>query len=890
MALPPGTHVGPYVIAAQIGAGGMGEVYRARDTKLKREVAVKILPSSLAADPDRLARFQREAEVLASLNHPNIAHIYGLEDAPSTGSGQAAIKALVMELVEGPTLADRIAQGAIPLDEALPIAKQIAEALEAAHEQGIVHRDLKPANVKVRSDGTVKVLDFGLAKALGPAEAGHYARGGAGADRSVRLQPDLTAAPTITGPAMMTGAGIILGTAAYMAPEQARGRSVDKRADIWAFGVVLYELLTGERLFKGDDLTETLASVVKDQPDVSKAPARVQRLLKKCLEKDPRKRLRDIGDAWELLEGETPRAAASTGARWGRALPWALAGALAVTSLALLVVPRGDAPPARAATRMELNLPAGVELFALTGNTVAVSPDGTRVAFVGVLGGVRQVYVRLFDGFEAVPLRGTDNAGVCFFSSDGRSVGFITADFVLRKVSLADGLVATVVTDAGIEGAAWGPDDRIVFVRAGTLWQVSASGSAPKPLMTPDAGPQGRVHAWPAFLPGADAVLFAAVDGRSGDARIEAVVLATGERRVLVERGTFPRYVPSGHLIFYRDGELLAAPFDVARLQVTGSPTRVIDDVPQTGVGTPLADVSGTGTLVYAPTTATSRLVWVSRQGAEQPMIDTLRSYANPRLASNGSRVLVQVGDLWIQDLARATFTRLTSGERIGDGAFPVWTPNGRVVFRTATGLRTLAVDGSGPPEVIAGTTSSDYPGSVSSDGERLIFVRISADSSGDIYIASLRGDPKISPVLKTSAYEGSARLSPDGRWLAYSSNESGQMEVYLRPFSGPDRKWQVSTQGGTQPVWNPNGRELFYRSGSRMMVVALSAGAEPTLSPPRLLFEQRYAFGSGITIANYDVSPDGQRFVMVKEDSSSSRLNVVLNWFDELTRLVTTR
>jgi serine/threonine-protein kinase len=868
-----------------LGAGGMGEVYRARDPRLQRDVAIKVLPSSLTSDPDRLARFEREAQVLASLNHPNIAAIHHLEHAGD-------VPAIIMELVEGETLADRIARGPIPLEEALPIAKQIADALEAAHEQGIIHRDLKPANVKVRDDRTVKVLDFGLAKAVAVASTANR---------------DASLSPTLASPALMTGVGVLLGTAAYMSPEQARGKVADKRSDIWAFGCVLYEMLTGTRPFQGEDVTDALAAILRGEADwaalPSSTPATIRKLLQRCLQKDPRQRLADIRDARFDIEDAlaqpsitaAPVAEARSIERWKRVLPWALVTIMVVISLLLLVGPRRELSSDPAVARADLNLPPGVELFTLGGSTIAVSPDGRRVAFIGVAGGARQLYVRSLDGFEAVPLRGSDNASICFFSFDGRSIAFITADGVLRSLSLADGLVVSL-TRADFYRGSWGSDDRIVFVRDGALWQIPASGAAPRQLLSLDAPRHETLQASPLVLPGANAVLFTSMTGTNADSvRIEALMLATGERRVIVQRGAYPFYLPSGHLLFYRDSELLGAAFDIAELQVTGSPKRVIENLPQGGLSpAPLADVSAAGTFVYASTAATSRLVWVSRQGTEQSLLDALRPYANPRLASDGNRVLVQAGDLWVQDLSRATFTRLTSGEVIpSGGGFPVWTPDGRrIVFRTVTGLRWLAVDGSGRGDAIAGTSPSDYPGSITPDGEQLLFVRLSPESSGDLYVASLRGDPQIRPILKTPTYEGSAKLSPDGRWIAYSSNESGQMEVYVRPFPGLERRWQVSTQGGTQPVWNSNGKELFYRSVNKMMVVVVEASAAPDLklSQPRPLFEQQYAFGSGITIPNYDVSPDGQRFVMIKDESSASRLNLVLNWSEELKRLVPTK
>jgi serine/threonine-protein kinase len=433
-------------------------------------------------------------------------------------------------------------------------------------------------------------------------------------------------------------------------------------------------------------------------------------------------------------------------------------------------------------------------------------------------------------------------------------------------------------------GAAWGADDRIMFVRAGALWQVPRAGGTAAPLTMLGGEHRDTLHAWPVVLPDGKTILFAAASGDQW--RIDSLVLATGERRTVVEHGTLPLYAASGHLVFFRESELLAAPFDAARLQLTGPAVQALDSLPASVPGVPVVDVSSSGTVVYAPTTAVSRLVWVSREGAEQPLNETLRSYTNPRLAPDGNRVVVQAGDLWIQDLARTTFTRLTARDAVTNG-FPVWAPDGRrVMYRTPNGLRVQETDGSGQGDVIAGTSEFDYPGSLSADGETLVFLRSSQETSFDIYTLPLRDPAKARPLLKTAAYEGGVRLSPDGRWVIYISNESGQNEVYLRPFPGPERRWPISTQGGTQAIWNPNGKEIFYRNGDKMMVVEISTTPDVALSPPRLLFEQRYAFGAGITIANYDVSRDGQRFVMVKDESSAGRLHVVLNWFSHLTRI----
>jgi eukaryotic-like serine/threonine-protein kinase len=886
VALTPGTRLGPYEVIAPIGEGGMGQVYRARDTKLNRDVALKVLPDSFANDPDRLARFQREAQVLASLNHPNIAHIHGLEDS-------GGVRALVMELVEGEDLAQRLTRGAIPVDEALPIARQIAEALEAAHEQGIIHRDLKPANIKVRPDGTVKVLDFGLAKALDP----------------LASLPDMSQSPTITTPAM-TRAGMILGTAAYMSPEQAKGRAVDKRSDLWAFGCVLFEMLTGHRTFGGENVSDTLAHVLMKDPDWTAlppdTPAPILRLLRRCLEKDRKRRLADIADARAEIDDASaepatigPPAAMGRRARSAAAVAVILVAMLVGVALTILVERvRTPEQSSRAGSvmRLDLNLPPGVELYTGAAQTAAVSPDGTRVAFIGVRGGVRQIFVRRLDHFEATPLSGTETSNACFFSPDGRSLGFeVASGGGLKKVSIADGLVVPLASDVDFTtGGAWGPDDRITFARTGGLWQIPAAGGAATQVTHLNKGTAELSHQWPTVVADGKVILFTVVTGSGrGAAHIEALTLATGQRQIVVDPGTFSLYAPSGHLIFYRDDAMLAAAFDVNRGVVTGPPIRVLDGLVLDNTGAPLAALSTTGALVY-PTggQATSQMIWVSRQGLEQPMSDTPRPYTNPRLAPDGKRVVVTaLGDLWIQDTARPTFTRLTSNETAGN-SYAVWTPDGnRVVFRTRTGLHWIDADGSGRLHAIPGTSVVDYPNSVSPDGATLAFIRITEGMSADIYVLSLQGEPHPHAILQGPAYEGGPQFSPDGRWLAYASDESGQFQVYVRPFAGPDRRWPVSTQGGTQPRWNRKGKELFYRNGNKMMVVdVVSTGPELVLSSPRLIFEQRYAFAGSVTTPNYDVSPDGQQFVMVKDESGSGRLSVVLNWSEELKRLVPTK
>jgi serine/threonine-protein kinase len=850
----------------------MGEVYRARDTRLKRDVAIKVLPAAFARDPERIARLQREAEMLATLNHPNIAAVYGFEETP-------AASGIVLELVEGPTLRDEIARGAIPLDDSMTIAKQIADALDAAHEKGVIHRDLKPANIKVTPGGKVKVLDFGLAKL-------------ADVDR-VASSSSLSMSPTMAIEA--TSAGLILGTAGYMSPEQARGKPVDRRSDIWSFGCVLFEMLTGRPAFEtGETVSDAVAAILTREPDWNALPAHVpepiRRLLRRCLEKDPDRRLHHIADARiEIADGASAPAAPAHRVRpaalWIRALPWAVATlALGIATYALWSGNRSVVDDTAPVRRLELTLPPGIELF--TGSrTVAVAPDGGRIAFVGVLAGTREVYVRAMDQYEAAPLRGSTGATACFFSPDGRSIGFATTAGVMKTVSLADGLVTSVGENVSfLYGMAWGTDGQIVFVRGGTLWQVPASGGMPTQLTKLEGPRADSIHASPMFLPGGKTLLFAALSGQEW--RIESLVLATGERRTIVDRGAWPLYVASGHLVFYRDGELVAAPFDPDRLQVTGSATQALEKVPAQVQGMPSIDVSPGGTFIYAPTSAVSRMVTVSRQGLEQPMTDVPRNYANPRISPDGRRVVVQAGDLWIQDMARSTFTRLASRDVLIN-AFPSWLPDSRrVAYRSPGGLRIQDAEGSGPPQSLPGTSDLDYPAAIANDGDTLVVMRGTQETSFDLYSLSLKDPAQIKTVLKTPAYEGGARLSPDGRWLTYVSDESGQNEIYLRPFPGPDRRWTISTQGGTQPAWNPNGKEIFYRNADKMMAVDVATVPEVKLSAPRTLFEKEFAFGRGITIANYDVMPDGDHFVMVKDEPGAARLHVVLNWQSELTRL----
>jgi eukaryotic-like serine/threonine-protein kinase len=920
MPLLDGTRLGPYDILAPLGAGGMGEVYRATDTRLKRQVAVKILPAALAADPDRLARFQREAEVLASLNHPHIAAIYGLENA-------GGVNALVMELVEGPTLADRIRQGPVPIDEALAIARQIAEALEAAHEQGIIHRDLKPANIKVREDGTVKVLDFGLAKFMEP-----------GVVREGR--EDLSQSPTLTSPAAMTGMGVILGTATYMSPEQARGRAVDKRTDVWAFGAVLYEMLTGARAFDGDDITEVIAAVVKTTPNWTALPADVPppvvTLIQRCLEKDRKARIGDIAVARFLLADyatltasptATAHVARTASPGWRRTLPWAVA-LLLVGTLTGWLLPRrpAGAPPL---THLQMDVAPAEQLIGSIGSVrpartaMALSPDGRLVVFTGTRGTVTQLYVRGMDHAEAKPVPGTEGATEVFFSPDGAWIGF-RADNKIKKVPAAGGPPATVgdVPTGGGLGTSWGDDGTIFFASIAGISRVSAAGGTPARVTTPDAA-KGERHLLPQPLPGGRAILFTTMNSvESETANIVLQSLDNADERVLIPGGADARYVSTGHLVYMRTGTLMAVPFDVQSRQVTGAPVALIDGVMQ-GLNAPSgADetgagqftVSPSGTLLYATggigPIRESSMVWVDRTGVAQPLAAVpAGQYMSPRLSPDGKKIAVQVRrgasrttDVWVHDVVRGSPTRLTSD---GDNRRPIWSPDGkRLVYGSSTisanNLYAINADGGGKPERLTTSDQLQTPSSWSSANVIAFLERpgLGGGSTG-IWVLPSDGDRKPRLFLESRFNLTHPEFSPDGHWMAYESTESGAAEVYVQPYPGPGEKIRISTAGGIEPVWTATGRELLYRANNGSRHGFFSAAIR-SLSPfrhdtPRLLFETKpREYASSTPVRGWDVSADGQRFLLLRPIESTERpvtmMHVVLNWQTELTQRVPTR
>jgi eukaryotic-like serine/threonine-protein kinase len=874
MPLTPGTRLGPYEIVGAIGAGGMGEVYRARDTKLNRDVAVKVLPDLFSSDPDRLARFEREAQTLAALNHPNIAQVHGAIESPA---------ALVMELVEGEDLAQRIARGPVPLDETIAIARHIADALEAAHERGIVHRDLKPANIKVRPDGMVKVLDFGLAKAV------------SGDGQAASTDPALS--PTITSPARMMGteAGVILGTAAYMAPEQARGRPVDRRADIWAFGCVLYEMLTGRSPFRDLTVTDMLAAIITREPNWNVLPAAtptpLRHLLRRCLEKDPRRRLQAIGEARIALEGPLTAPTGGLQVRGSpRYVPWGIAAAAMAAAAVWAVAGAGAGrEPTAAPLHLDIVAPAEVEPLVTIGDGMSLAPNGQIVAMIGARNANRSLWVRRLDGDEVVQIVEPAVSGSAFSPDSTRIV--VLCGRGLVSVSLVDSQKRLLTAGADAAGGvAWG-ESGIVFARGGALWLVSEDGGEVRLLTTLDTSRGEVLHTRQTVLPGGETVLFVSQTAEPGAERIESVSLNGGARTVVVERATTPLWAPTGHLLFARDGAVLAVPFDRETVRIRGTARPVIPSgrVALGASGDLVLQVANNGTLVFVPHAwMAKRLVSVARDGAAVPLDMPRAPYMNPRMSPDGRRVLVENGFtlLEVLNLDRQSRTRLTAA---APGThFSTWSRDGRIVvsrrFNTPVWIST---DGSGRGGPVPGTLPNDFPSGPGADADSFLVTRIQPDTMGDVFLVSASGAFEPRPLIATPSYEGGAQLSPDGRWLTYVSNSSGRSEVLVRPYPALDRQWQVSEGIGIHPMWSRDGREIYYRDGVSLVAVPFQGtSAEPVVGKPIPLFEDEYDVGPGITNANYDVTPDG-RFLLLRRDAQGATLRVVLNWTEELRRML---
>jgi serine/threonine protein kinase len=911
MSLTTGTKLGPYEILSLIGAGGMGEVYKALDTKLGREVAIKVLPEAFAKNKERLARFEREAQLLASLNHPNIATLFDLQE-------HDGIHFLVLEFVPGETLAERIKRGPIPVDEGLPLFKQIAEGLEAAHEKGIIHRDLKPANIKITPEDKVKVLDFGLAKAL------------------VGDEPpeDSSQSPTLT---KGTALGTVMGTAAYMSPEQARGKPVDRRADLWAFGCVLYEALTGNPAFSGETVTDILTGVIHREPDWSALPAntpwRMREIVQKCLRKNSRDRLQHIGDARVELEthlnepaGDSPALAkpATPLTRIRQLVPWAVAVLCAAVAFFALWGNAGERLRSPSAARFTVELPENLHLSNLSQPAIAVSPDGERLVYVANdEGGRSRLYRRDIDSLETLPLADTENASYPFFSPDGEWLGFLQINSV-EKMLVAGGVPSKIydlVPPSVVNrGAHWGPEDQLLVVpdRLSVILEGTATGRELESLTELDPAAGELAHHWPELLPGGRALLFTIVRGDDEEFDIAAQSLETGERRVLVEGGSAARYVPTGHLVYSRAGTLMAAPFDPERIALTGPPVSILENVlTDLATGAAQFDITNDGTLFYVPgqwKEPQRQLVWVDRKGRVEPMAAERRAYAFPDLSDDGEQLLVEIEgantDVWLYDISRGSLTRLTTHR--AEDMWPLWSPGRRVTFFSfrlnLPSMYWKPVDVTEPEELILPRRLEHYtyyqktetgekaqfPASWSPDGKYLLYVEDEgAQGKKDLWMWSEEDGTK--PFVRSSFDEMQPTFSPDGRWVAYISDQSGRYEVYVRSFPSGERAIQVSVGGGVEPVWAPGGNELFYRNEDKMMVVPISMSPSFTPGTPALLFEKAFEHPTSYTCytrASYDVTPDAHRFVMVQsegEEPPPRRIHVILDWFEELKRLVPT-
>jgi len=887
MAVAPGTQLGPYEIGSPLGAGGMGEVYRARDTKLGRDVALKVLPAPFAKDPERMARFRREAQVLASLNHPHIGAIYGFEDSGS-------VHALVMELVEGPTLADRVARGAIPVDEALPIAREIAEALEAAHERGIIHRDLKPANIKVTSNGSVKVLDFGLAKAL----------------EGDPSSTDIHTSPTITS--MTTQPGIILGTAAYMSPEQAKGKSVDRRTDIWAFGCVFFEMLAGNRPFEGETVSDALAAVIRAEAEWSLLPSNtpqiIRNLLQSCLKKDPRQRLQAIGDARiaieEVLSGasqDLPSAVEIRIAAWRRALPWAMATAAVILATLFAAKYFTRKPQALPAIVSQITSPPNTK-FVFTGinpGPPILSPDGEWLVFSAVGSDGRQLlWVRPLSSAAAKPLDGTDGATFPFWSADSHSLGFF-ANGKLNRINVSGGPPLALCNIAIGRGGTWGADGTILFTPnvSSPVFRISASGGTPQQVTTLNGPLNERSHRWPQWLPDNKHFLFFAQRAVVGTGGVYIGSLDGGAPKLIMQNDSNAVYSLPGYILFVLQGILMAQRFDASQLRLDGDAVPLVERAGVNAITSrAIFAVSETGIMVYEAGNAagdTDQLIWYDRTGKQIEATGTPGLYLEPSVSADSSKLAISslpggTGNLniWVFDLARATKTRLTfppSSDRQ-----PNWAPDGKSVAFVSNRngpprIYLNSSDGTGAPTALTADDASEFGPRFTADGRYLLFERLTGqpNSRREIWGVALSGDRNAFPVIQSQYDVYAPALSPDGKWLAYESTESGRPEICVIPFLHGTGKWEVSTAGGVQPRWRGDGRELFYISTDNKIMSAeiTEQGSSLLVGKVTSLFQANpVPFAGG---SNYDVTGDGKKFVVASLASSqeSEPLTLVVNW-----------
>jgi len=889
MALAPGTKLGPYVIQSPLGAGGMGEVYRAKDTRLGRDVAIKILPKEMSADAARKQRFEREAKTISGLNHPNICTLHDV-------GSQDGVDYLVMECVEGETLATRLEKGPLPVEQVLRYGAQIADALDKAHRSGVVHRDLKPGNIMLTSSGA-KLLDFGLAKP------------------SAALMSGVTMSAVAMRTSPVTQEGTIVGTFQYMSPEQVEGKEVDSRSDIFSLGTVLYEMLTGQRAFEGKSQLSVASSILEKEPAPISTfkpmtPPALDHAIRRCLSKNLEERWQIARDLelelkW-IAESGSPVSALSatptkeTGARWRRAAMWAALTVFLAAITGLGVWNLKPTPP-RSVTRTTITLPRGQKLAGLDQAALALSRDGTQLAYVAVQNGVQQIYLRPMDTLEARPVPGTEGATNPFFSPDGQWLGFFAGQ-KLKKVSTSGGAAVSLTDAVQSFGASWGSLGMIAFspLQVSALQQVSEVGGAPQPLSHLEKGEIS--HRRPEFLSGGKGLLFVSAPNTFNwnTGQIVAQSVWTGERQTLIKGATHPRYASSGHLLYMQGGNLMAVPFDPQHLTVTGAAVPVVEGLlHSTTSGAAQYSISATGTLVYiqgASHADERSLVWVNRRGEEQTLTAPPRSYVFPRLSPDykqvGAGITGQESQVWLYDLTRETLTRFTFDGTLNLNT--VWTPDGkRIAFQSnkdgPPNIYWQRADGSGGLERLTSSEFVQFPISMSPDGQLLAYGEINTTTGYDLWVLRLK-DHQAMPFLRTPFTESVPQFSPDGHWLAYISNESGRYEVYVQPYPGPGGKWQISTDGGTEPVWNPNGRELFYRDGSKMMSVEISTQSGFTTGKPRMLFEGPYV-PSPATTPNYAVSSDGQRFLMLKfveaAEGAPTQINVVLNWYEELKRRV---
>jgi eukaryotic-like serine/threonine-protein kinase len=904
MTLAPGTKLGPYEIVALLGAGGMGEVYRGRDTRLDRTVAIKILPRHLSDNPEARERFDREARAISSLSHPNICHLYDV-------GAQDRTNYLVMEYLEGETLADRLGKGPLPLEQFFKIGIEICEGLEKAHRSGVVHRDLKPGNIMLTKNGA-KLMDFGLAKAIPTA-----------------APPTSSFTATLNPPAAshpLTVQGTVVGTFQYMSPEQLEGKKADARSDIFSLGAVLYEMLAGRRAFGGKSPLSVASAILENEPapiSTSKpmTPA-LDHAVRRCLAKDPEERwqaARDVGLELKWISGDGSQAgvpaAVAAGSRTREWLAWATAALLALLAIGFAIGFFVRATKTPQAVRLSAEIGADAKLYTESGNSTILSPDSTRLAFIAVGSDQkRRIYVRSLDQLHAKAFSGTENAENPFFSPDGQWLAFF-ADHRLKKISVQSGAAVTVCDAANGRGGSWSEDGSIVFapdIRS-ALFRVSSAGGMPQPLIALDQQAGEATQRWPQVLPGGKAVLFTSNThgGNYEDADITVYLTSSQQRKAVVHGGFFARYVPTGHVVYMHEGTLFAVPFDPKRLEVTGLPAPILEGVSAVpGDGSAQFSFSNGGNLMYVAGYSgfqTVSIYWMDREGKFTPLRETPGNYYSPAFSPDGKRLALQISDgkkndIWVYDWEHDTLTRLTFS---GGNLNPIWTPDGQRITYSSFEKNGVAdlfwtrADGTGDTLRLTETKNRKLPASWRPDGKVLAFDQVNSGTSWSTLTLTIEGKERLGwkpenpkPFLSGPFTEQSSSFSPDGRWLAYESNETGEFEVYVRPFPGPGGRWQISTGGGRFPKWSRNGTELFYRTQDNKIMVAGYAVSDNSFRTDKPRLWSPGQFTERLGVLNFDLHPDGKRFAVLKapaisETSPGNRVTFVFNFFDELRRKV---